>query len=165
MYLLIMAYPVHFKRYILPKEVKDTIAADSTDSHETLCVFSSLHSLKYRLQSRYQWLRSKLGLRMGSSGSSIPVLLPTLYILSLGQHLLSIGVITFPAVQRAKSFSNDFSYPFDAFTLRSCNQEVSKNVEKYEMGTWWSCHILLNSDLSNEWWRFNLYPCSRRRAF
>jgi hypothetical protein len=36
-----MAYPVHFKRYILPKEVKDKIVADS---HETLYVFSSLHS-------------------------------------------------------------------------------------------------------------------------
>lgn len=37
---------------------------------------------------------------MNSSDSSISVLLVALYILPRGQHLLSIGLLTFPAVLR-----------------------------------------------------------------
>lgn len=69
------------------------------------------------------------GLRRGSSSSSISSLISSTVHPFTGQHLLSIGFVTFPAVLRAKSFSNDFSYPYDAFIVRSCDQEVSKSVE------------------------------------
>lgn len=69
---------------------------------------------------------------MGSSGSSVSVLTSSTVYPFTGQHLLSIGFVTFPAVLRAKSFSNDFSYLYDAFIVRSCNQEVSNSVENTE---------------------------------